>query len=277
MIKIIKCFIRLFFLLLIFISCSIDPVVQDSETVGDYFAFCTLMTFTEKQSVLVGRTVVENLPRYYPDAKVTLSGSGYSSQLIYTKNGVFEEQTPFIPIIGDSTYSLEVSFPDGHTIRGKTKIPGDFTLIFPQNHDTLFLKIGPRENPTKNMQVPKIIWSVSNGAYYYYIRSNDLYGAGNEFTKSTQIFLPYNPYGCMNCTIPSEYTSILNLKITAIDSTRFYRYFSPDSTIAEHDIDENSHKYFIRTGYMDFSGGLGFFNATNRFETDIVLNVQIIQ
>jgi len=263
MIKINKCFIRLFFLLLIFISCSIDPVVQDSETVGDYFAFCTLMTFVEKQSVLVGRTVVENLPRYYPDAKVTLSGSGYSSQLIYTKNGVFEEQKPFIPIIGDSTYSLEVSFPDGHMIRGKTKIPGDFTLIFPQNHDTLFLKIGPRENPTKNMQVPKIIWSVSNGAYYYYIQSSDgLYGGGSESTKFTQISLPYSPYGCMNCTIPSEYTSILNLQITAIDSTRIYRSFSQDS---------------IRTEYMDFSGGFGFFNATNRFKTAVVLNVQIIQ
>ena len=184
-------------LIITFFSCSIDPVVYDEETIGDYFAFCTLAPYFDKQRVLVGRTIVESLPRYYSDAVVTLSGAGGISSFRHTKNGVYEEVSPCLPIIGDSLYTLNVLFPDGHQIQAHTRVPGDFTILEPQPGDTVFFQIGPIFSPSTNAILPFIEWTPSDRAYYYSAGTvtEEKWGSNLTFTNFTRIFLPYFPYG----------------------------------------------------------------------------------
>ena len=260
---------------------------------GDYFAFCSLAPYFDNQRVLVGRTIVESLPRYYSDAVVTLSGAGGISSFRHTKNGVYEEVSPCLPIIGDSLYTLNVLFPDGHQIQAHTRVPGDFTILEPQPGDTLYFQIGPMLSPSTNAIMPFIEWTPSQHAYYYQadVFPEEHYGWDGVRTNYTRIFLPYYPFGTfVEEGIPtpptSEYETRVLLKVTAIDSSRSFspmftnRHFlvlpSLDYEAGFNRIDEGNVNW-INVDKLDFQGGKGFFNAVNQATCDFVLHVKVVE
>ncbi len=273
----------MFLLLFTWMCCSIEPVVYKEETVGDYFAYCTLAPYRDKQQVLVGRTVPESLPRYYQDAVVILSGAGSSSVLEPVKEGVYEEPGRGIPIIGDSLYTLSVLFPDEHRIRAECRVPGNFHMLTPQSGDTLDVRISPY--PYTNTVLPHIYWSESRNAYYYFITgyANLYQGWGLLMTNYTHVYLPYYPYelNYSSVALPPDFYSFLQIEILAIDSSRGFGdvYMMPqfpDSIIYEpgfNQFDEGR----ITEGLSHFSGGKGYFNAVNRTACFLVLHVRIVE
>jgi len=271
------------FLSLLILSCSIEPVVYEEGTTGDYFAFCTLSPQFKKQKVLIGRMVVESLPRYFPDAQVSLSGAGKASNLIHVKNGIYEELPPYLPIIGDSIYTMLVQFPDGHMIEAKTKIPEDFTLLEPSPGDTLFYQIGSREAPSENLILPVVSWTPSSAAYYYEARTQlteDRCGADLVRTNYTHTFVPYYPYRCINNHLSSEFFESVRLLVTAIDSSRGFVGQSRDQIVPDSLDWEFGFNWqdegLINTNKLHFKGGKGFFNAVNQVACDFVLHVKIV-
>ena len=276
--------IFLFFFLTMLFSCSLDPVVHDEETIGDYFAYCTLAPYVEKQKVLVGQTVPESLPRYDSNVLVTLFGAGGISSFTHTKNGIYEEVSPCLPIIGDSVYTLNVLFPDGHQIEAHTRIPGDFIILEPQPGDTLYYQIGSRESPSTNAILPFVEWTTSKHTYYYQAegRTEEIYGWDIARTNYTRIYVPYYPYHIINTIFPPEYDAQVQLVITAIDSSRVFSAISrwsmlPDSLDYKSGfnlIDEGNLSG-INYNQLDIQGGIGFFNAVNQATCDFVLHVKV--
>lgn len=274
----------LLFMFCLFAFCSLEPIVHDQETIGDYFAYCALK-LDQKQKVLVGRTVPESLPRYYSDAVVTISGGGGIANFVHIKDGVYEEVPPLLPIAGDSVYTLSVKFPDGHLIRAQAKVPGDFEILEPQPGDTLYYQIGSRQNYMENMILPSVSWTASNGAFYYTavaeIEFNGVCGGQVVNTNYTEIYIPYYPYSCTNPLPSTEYNEQVHLIVTAIDSSRnfipnYREHLVPDSldydTVLQHD-------WAFEDGILqhDFYGGKGFFTAFNQATRDFVLHVKIVE
>jgi len=279
--------ICILFIAALLLNCSIDPVVQEADTIGDYFAYCTLMPYSEKQTVLVGRTVPESLPYWYNDVEITLSGLGKTSQFRCLGSGKYEEILPALPITGGSVYTLNVLFPDGHRITATTRVPGDFTILEPTHGDTLYYQIGPRKDPKFKHIFPVIEWSPSERAYYYVSNSivkDGPCGGGIAFTNYTKISIPFYPYNCWveGAAQLTDYYTHLTLFVVAIDSSRGFhaqrRYWLGPEDLPDYDpvfdrLEENS----VKPEYLDIHGGMGFFNAVNRAECDFVLHVKVVE
>lgn len=277
----------LLLLCILFVYCSIDPVVQDADTVGDYFAYCTLSPELEKQIVLVGRTVPESLPYWYDNVVITLSGCGQSSQFRYLSNGRYEEIPPCVPLKGDSLYSLNVLFPGGHRITATTRMPGDFAIIDPAPGDTLYYQLGPRSNPKYHQVLPAVEWLPSSGAYYYCSGTKVLtgpIGAGIAYSSYSKISIPFYPYAgwVIGEEQLTDYLTNVSMWVDAYDSSAGFHkqdrdWLGPDALPDYDPALAQLQEDWIRQQYIDLQGGFGFFNAINRTESNFWIHVKVVE
>ena len=277
---------QLFLIPILFLSCTLDPVIMQDD-LGDYFAFCTLSPFVNGQQVLVGRSQPESLPDYGEPAEIVLTGAGHRSTFVPAdEQGVYREQPPFVPILGDSVYTLTVKFAGGHHITATTRVPGDFSILVPQPGDTLLAQYGPRQDPLSHFLFSTVEWIPSSGTYFYEASvglGQPCDGGGLVRTNYTKIYLPHSGYSVSCFPVNDDYYAPVTLSVMAIDSSRvFYpqsrNYYVADSLDYDPALDmfmENRPDYYPEK--LDFHGGKGFFNAVNRAQCEFVLHIRIVR
>lgn len=278
---------QLFLIPILFLSCTLDPVIMEDD-LGDHFAFCTLSPFVKGQQVLVGRSQPESLPDYDEPAEIVLTGAGHRSTFTLSdQQGVYREQPPFVPILGDSVYTLTVKFAGGHHITATTRVPGDFSILVPQPGDTLLAQYGPRQDPLSHFLLSTVEWTLSSATYFYEARvgsGQPCDGVGLVRTNYTKIYLPHSGYSNSCFPQADDYYAPMTLSVMAVDSTRvFYPNHSrPWNFPPDLDYDpaldvfmENRPDYYPEK--LDFHGGKGFFNAVNGAQCDFVLHIRIVR
>jgi len=132
-----------------------------------------------RQSVLLHRTLLGNLVRGEPGARVTIGTSQGEVVLqevplawctdrlaLLTDEDVQVEASCYsaeFKVIPGNTYELRVVSADGLTLRGRTTMPGDFDLRLPSLPRNAVCRLPPATN------LP-LVWSASGGAWAYLAR-----------------------------------------------------------------------------------------------------------
>ena len=185
--------ILLFLLLQILsLSCSLDPIISDRESLGDFYAYSSLITGKRVQ-VLLGKTVPENPPVDIDNARVTMGYDSFTVPLSYAGDGLYCDINDELIVQPGQDYELSILLPDKKTIEGKTTIPGTFDIIYPTENDTVFYD---QTQPSDTLRFPKISWSESEGAHAYVlslqIENDDSFQVFSTCvtTFRTQTFLP---------------------------------------------------------------------------------------
>jgi len=122
-------------LLVLLWSCEKPP---SEEYKPELNIFCLLRTNAKEQRVEVSRSYKMDEPSDYDleDVIVILSGDNFTDTLIPETDtpGLYKDSVEIKPL---HTYHLLVSAKDMDTVRGRTSVPGDFEIIYPEEGDTL--------------------------------------------------------------------------------------------------------------------------------------------
>ena len=205
-------------------SCSLDPVLNDID--GEYFVICRLTPSQPKHQVMISLAYPERLPDIVADAKVTLSSKDQKVNLQHVGNGVYDDSNEPINVRPGDTYYLNVLLPNGQIATGKTELPGNFSILFPPEGDTLKY---PATAKPDTLNMPKIKWSASEKAFFYQlsIKSDndglDFNGFEGVETQKTEAYMP---------EIMDYYKSEIDLSIVykayidiiARDSTAYFTF-----------------------------------------------------
>ena len=263
-------------------SCSLEPVVIEPETLGEYFVFCTLTPTLEEQELLLGKTVPENLPVPIANARVIISDDTHSVKLSHVGSGVYRDVDRLLKIRAGIKYSLNIALSHGKTILGETIIPGDFEIIFPSKGDTINHFLTSKLDTSLLCHVR---WTQSKAAKFYtlYLEINDKNITStfiNTF-RNTAIIPELWPILSTPDSLTGEEIVSARLWVFARDSTfhfipqgRHFLDFFTDYTEEElQEFYNNSFRQFNRER-TNLKGAIGAFCGISSASTEICLKIE---
>jgi hypothetical protein len=154
---------RLYILLLIFLNCGLDPVIQDRDQIGEYFVFCTLNQAFPWQEVFIGKSMPEDNWIPIDNAKVIVFDNSQAVNFRSIGEGKYRDSNNELTIFPDSTYWLDIQISSNKHITGETKVPGDFTILSPAEGDTI-----TNYAKSQNLEIlPFVKWTSSERAKFY--------------------------------------------------------------------------------------------------------------
>lgn len=159
-----------------FVSCSTEPIILEPESVGDYYAYCTLLTTGSTHQILLGKSVPENKPIDIGNAQVTIFADSERTNFSYMGNGIYQNIKNKLEVKPGRNYHLNIQLPDGKSITGETTVPNEFNILFPAEEDTVEYDVN---NQADTLTMPKVSWKASTGALSYqlafeFVENNNL-------------------------------------------------------------------------------------------------------
>ncbi len=279
-------YIFIFYLFILFFSCSLDPVVIDPETLGDYYVFCTLSPGYSHQEVLLGKSVPEGLPVAITDAEVAICSDSQSVVLTHIKNGLYRDVNSNLKLNPGSTYTLEIKIQNGKQITGKTTLPGAFDILYPLTGDTIqhFLS-----RTLDTLLLAHVGWLQSEHAKFYsiYLKIEDdqMHGGLISTFRSDVIIPELTPNFSWIDTLKCEKLVQADLYVFARDSTeRFFgnsRHFLDNYTdytwedLEDWIIGSEDRIWGFDADKIKLDGAIGVFNSIGMAKHEICLNVKI--
>jgi len=268
---------------LLLFSCSLDSVVVDPDTLGDYFVFCTLAPSFEKQELLLGKTVPENLPVAITDASVIISDDTHSVIFSHTGSGIYRDVNRLLKIQAGNHYRLNITLDNGKIISGETVIPDNFNILVPSVGDTInhFLT-----SKLDTSSLCHVCWTESIGAKYYtvYLEINDKNITStfiNTF-RQTALIPELLPKLSMSDSLKGEEIIPAKLYVFARDSTfnffpnkRVFLDFFTDFTEKELAEWYNSYPWRFNEKRTNLKGAIGAFSGISSANTEIYLKVKM--
>lgn len=262
---------------LLICHCTTDPIVINPEQLGDYYLRSIISPNLSQQSVVVGRTVPENMPKDVSGAKVVLKSNEKSILLPEIEPGIYRDIYAELEVLPENRYTVLVTLPNGHQMMATTAVPGEFHLITSVSKDTLkyYLRFTSHSFPEETKR-PVVLWNRSEHALSYKLTLldiNDSRYLTQSFTIDTTTTLPPLSHAYLlspnDTTILSKNFRVL-LKITALDSS-----YLPNGNLFTSEeserINELRHKLGLSFGQNEnVSGGKGFF-ASYYSVTDTVI------
>ena len=273
-------------LLILLLSCSLDPVVIDPETLGDYYVFCTLSPGYSHQEILVGKSVPEDLPVAITDAEVTIRSDSQSVMFTHIKNGLYRDENNDLKLNPGSTYTLDIKLQNGEQITGETTLPGTFDILYPHDGDTVqhFLS-----RTLDTLLLAHVGWLQSERAKFYsvYLKIEDDLIAGNLVStfRSDVIIPELTPRFLWTDTLKCEIMTPALLYIFAHDSTQRFPGYSrcfldPYTDFTWKDLEDWIIGFEDRIQGFDadkikLKGAIGVFNSIGMSKKEINLKVTI--
>jgi len=275
-------FRALFILLLAFLSCSLDPVVIDPESMGDYYVDCLLSPTFEYQEVLVGKSIPESKPVDIKDAQVSITDLTENVVVTFThiKNGIYRDIEKRLNVVYGHSYHLEVTLENGQRITGEKTLPDDFEIRAPAFGDTLGYFL---EYKLDTLQMPHVGWTASENASFYsahlLIETDNVRG-GSVFTYRNHILIPeIIPKFSWADTLTDSSLVQASLVVFAYDSSQMFipttRLFLDnfvDYTREEWQKAINSYSTDVKQN-SNVQGGIGRFDGLIMAKTDFYVQV----
>jgi len=278
--------IIILFILIMTLSCSLDPVIIDPESLGDYFVFCTLCPGFNHQSLLLVKTKPEKLPTEITDAVVTINSDIQSVQFTHIKKGVYQDVVQKLIVKSGMKYNLNIELTDGRIITGQTILPGHYKITSPSAGDTIQHFLSQKLD---TLLLPHVKWTKSVGAKYYTVLLdlNDSLMTNKAVStfRNDIIFPELIPKFSWGDTIECEKLVKTNLYVFARDSsarfipmTRAFLDSFTDYTSMEEDDWFNGFQDKIQ-GYdstkIKLYGAIGVFNGISMEKEEIYMKVNI--
>ncbi len=221
-------FLPLLIFLLISLACENNP---NAEFEPQLNVFAVLTNVVETQEIIVDRTygIDEPTGPVIDDALVILTGNGFNDTLDFSYSSQRYISAP-LSLDPQATYELVIEKDGLDTLNAVTKVPGDFTVLYPVGYDTLTLH-------------DTIIFGQSAGAALYNVIFIPYTGGfGPSFLYEpdpidTLIRVPVGEY------VDEQAQGLFMIYIFACDSN-FYEY------------------YFAEDEQAGVTGGIGLFGST---------------
>ncbi len=268
------------------LSCSLDPVLIEPETLGDYYVFCTLTPRLEYQTVRLGKTVPESDPVDIDDATVFMMHNSRKFPFVSIGNGLYRNLQNKFTIHAGQEYLLEITLRNGYKIAASTVIPDSFKILSPAMGDTLHYFFS---RSMDTLDVPKIKWERPARALYFSIipeldDQTDLVGHTVN-TFNCEVFFPdivpknYSPNEIIYFS--DSINTSARLVILAHDSTDIFTYTGHRWLMNYSWLDithEQFINYFLKESTVhnsNISGAIGRFNGISITKVDVLLKVHI--
>ncbi len=272
----------IYFFVSIFLSCSLNPVVNDPDSVGDYCVFCTLSPVSEYQEVYVSKTVPENLPINIDNASVIISSNGEDIPFRNVCGGLYRDDFTKLKVNPGQAYKLTIKLDSGKIITAETVIPDSFSIISPQSEDTLnhFIMWN-----IDTLQLPKIKWRrPKNGTHftiYLDVGNQHNFVGSLASTFRQEAFIPELVARIQppDYTIPAD-TIFVDAKILIVahDSTEIFHPTARIYMPGYSDYTKEERLQALQNDGLHHSnihGALGRFNGISMATIEIVLKVHI--
>ncbi len=271
---------------LLYLSCSLDPVVIDPDTLSEYYLFCCIDPSYTEQIVLAGKAIPESMPEAVTNAKITLSCRDQTILLSHTHDGVYKNSINKFTVNPNDTCRLEMFIDSQMVASGAVQMPGPFEIIYPQPDDTITIEY-PHSWPIDTTGRPKFKWQPSARALYYNIDlklPHELYQGSFYSTFFTSTYVPefYHSMDRADNEVCSDTTITVPLTIVAVDSTfRFIpNYGDLESMSPEFRKLEELYSFYLQDDHYTYNtknnnlnGAKGVFNATNSCTVKFPLHV----
>ena len=269
-----RIFIMIFFCSLLF--CSLDPVIVDSDSMCDYYVFCTLTPLDQIQYVLVGRSVPEGNPIDISNANVTISTDDQTVKFQSVGSGIYQNLYDTLRVMAGATYRLRVEIGDGKLITAETTLPDLFYIVSPLPGDTLDHYL----YPVDTLKLPKVTWSIPARAHHYSVFLNIENSAVSFFkgveTLKHEIFIPDIYPESRFRQLPNPFFINAIIYVFARDSTdlfalrsRRYLPYGTDVTFEQEFLEMQKQKIHN----ANVNGALGRFNGLSVATLNVVLRV----
>ncbi len=266
---------------LLFISCSLDPIVIQPETLGEYYAFCKLSPAFETQEVLVGKMIPESLPIAISDATVSILDLDSQTTTLFRhhRHGVYRPTESFPDIEPGHRYELHISFKDNKHLSGRAQAPDHFKIENPAKDDTVDYFLSMNSDTSR---FPKTSWTNAQHARFYSVQllpENPVFKSSPVTTYRTEIFFPE--------LVPdigwtkTWYDTILtraSLRIFAHDSASTFIPSSRTFWDEFSDYTEQEWQQFLnseKNAFDNLAGGFGYFTILPFIQTEFYLNVNV--
>jgi len=278
------CFILLVVCLLS--GCSLEPVVVEPETIGDYFVFCTLSSTYESQQLILGKSLPEVMPEKISDAQVYVRSQSQTVQLEHVKNGFYRDQEKSLKIEPGETFYLDVFKDDKKIISGETTLPGVFEIYEPAQGDTINYLV--TRGGVDTTSLIKVKWTPSENAKFYTVSivcdSSIVQGSGHNTSKNNIFFPDVYPGFPYEQTVKKKAVVPATLYVMARDSSfvfinsngrQNYRVDFHDHTREEGHEEYMYYPYMHIQEKVKMSGANGSFNGMAVVTKKIFLNLTI--
>ncbi len=276
--------ISLIFTAILFLACATNPVIDDPDTLGDYYVFCTLSPVYDKQELLFGKTVPEAMPQVFPNAEVIVNNDRQSVRFSYAGIDVYRDEGDELIVQNGGTYHLQIKVPNGKVITGTTTLPGPFEILNPQEGDTVQHFCSQKLD---TLLMPRTSWSQSAGAKYYsmFLQPEDstLFAQMTTTFRIKTILPDLYPYTSRISTLHGEIMTKANLTVLAYDSTkdflltpRYYLHSYRDATSEEvWNWYVNRHRFGFDEKDNHLDGAIGVFNGIAVARKEFYLKIEI--
>ena len=275
---------EILWLLFLILACSTDPVVIQPETLGDYYAFCTLSPGYEYQEVLVGKAIPESKWLDIDDALVSIKDIESDNIVYFTHiiNGVYRDIDRKLEILNSHSYYLKVLFSNGHVITGTTFAPDDFTILAPVPNDTIEYFMGIKLDTLK---MAKVKWTKAEGAKFYSVFlqiNDDMFNSVPVYTFQSQVYLPeIIPRFDWSSVIKDTVLVKSVLMVSAYDSTQSFNasrraFIDGFVDFTEEQWHESINSTSQRNNIQSkIKGGIGDFKVALMASNEIVIKIFI--
>ncbi len=271
---------------LLVVSCSLDPVIIEPETLGDYYISCTLSPEVEFQHVLLGKTVPESDPVDINDAVIYISSHQQNVRFYNIGNGLYQDSKEKLMVTAGQYYELRAELKNGHVIKAQTVLPDTIEFLSPLRGDTVAHYIG---SDIDTSMLAKIKWKASENAEHFTVilivpDSSEFAGRVlNTFRH--EVYIPaivpryQTPTGPI--ILPDTLFAPATIKIIAHDSTEKFKFMGT-STYWRYDWLDISREKFIEVFHgektvrnTNIQGAIGQFNGVSVSTLEIVLHTHI--
>jgi len=261
---------------LFLISCSTDPLVLNPEALGDYYIRSKISPNLDRQGVIVGKTIPENMPIDITNAIITISSENQSVCFDEIEAGIYVDTQKQLKVLPGNFYTIDAKFPDGHLMNGRTTVPDEFQFITSSIKDTLVYILLDKGNYFSNEIIaPEIAWSKSEHALSYELLIVEKEGIkGRITTIDTSVVLP-SLYPIQNLQLDTTISWIdlaVIIEVVAHDSS-FLAYPDKNKSSDENiQIENLADKLQLSYGQnTNVNGGIGFFASFTTITDTVVI------
>jgi hypothetical protein len=283
---IIRVFLILLITTLLVFNCSLEPVVIDPETIGDYYLFCTLAPTYSNHQLILGKSLPEILPEQITDATVVIKSENQTITMQHAEKGRYLDEMGELLVEPGEKYLLEVFRGNERIISGETQVPGPFSITSPCKGDTIQLNMS--RTPADTSSLPLIQWTTSEHAKYYTakldIESEKIWGSFHN-TYRKYMYLPdILPSFSYNESVQKEIVVPTKLYVFARDSSfsfltynsrRNWDYQFLDYTREQSEESNEFYPFSFDSTKVKMTGALGAFSSINAAQILIYLKIHI--
>jgi hypothetical protein len=275
----------LLFLLLSLAACSLDPIVIEPDTIGDYYLFCTLAPTFKKHQLILGKSLPEVMPEMIEDARVILKSNDQLISMTHTGNGRYFDTSGELVVEPGEKYSLNVLRDGEQIIYGETLVPGPFSITSPCERDTIQLDLS--RIPADTSSLPLVLWTPSARAKYYTVtvkmNSDDVWGSFHSTYRNQMYFPDIIPHFSYRETVKKEILVPATLYVFARDSSFVFLPYNLRNNSDYHFLDFTKEQddrmefypFSFDTTRVKMKGALGAFSSISADSLFIYLKINI--